>query len=116
MKTHTLTLPWFSRRCSPNSKRNNWRVKHEARKKQKVVGAVIAKALPKVKHDKNIPIDIKFYPVGKGNDLDNCLASIKGALDGIANELGVNDSRFRPITIDFGENTKPPKIEVALTF
>lgn len=59
--------------------------------------------LPAIKHH----LKITFYPPTKANrDIDNCLASIKAGLDGIADGLAINDKFFRPITIDFGETDK----------
>ena len=49
----------------------------------------------------NIPISILFVsPDKRHRDLDNLLAASKAAVDGIAEALGVNDKRFRPILID----------------
>ena len=42
-----------------------------------------------------ITLDIEFIePDKRRRDLDNMLASIKSGIDGIADALGVNDSRF----------------------
>ncbi len=117
MAIHTVTLPWFSRICSPNSSNNrNWRKKHAARKSQKNHAYQLSQHLPKASPKKNIPLSIQFCPNTSGNDLDNCLASIKGALDGIAQHIGVDDSLFRPITIDFGSKSNPAKIDISLSY
>ena len=45
----------------------------------------------------DIHVWIDFYrPTKRTMDHDNCLARIKSGLDGVADALGVNDSRFRP--------------------
>lgn len=55
----------------------------------------------------NIHLDLVFHPPSRRKyDLDNALASLKSGLDGVAEAWGVNDSRFRPITIDVGEPIK----------
>lgn len=47
------------------------------------------------------PLKIVFYaPDKRKRDLDNLLAAMKPSLDGMAQALGVDDSLFRPITID----------------
>lgn len=49
----------------------------------------------------NIPLSILFLsPDKRHRDLDNLLAASKAALDGIAEALGVDDKRFKPILID----------------
>jgi hypothetical protein len=42
------------------------------------------------------------------------LAAMKSALDGVAEALGVDDSRFRPILIDVGEVEKPGRVIVGV--
>ena len=49
----------------------------------------------------NIPLSLLFLsPDKRKRDLDNLLAASKAALDGIAQALGVDDKRFKPILID----------------
>lgn len=62
-------------------------------------------------------VSLVFYPPNNSpRDLDNLLASMKSALDGIADGLGINDKYFRPITIDFGETDKlNPRVEINIT-
>ena len=49
----------------------------------------------------NIPVSLLFLsPDKRKRDLDNLLAASKAALDGIAQALGVDDKRFKPILID----------------
>ena len=121
METHIITLAWFDPHCSPNAKvhngvKVNYRTKAEARKIARQLGKIAAYHTPKPPTKGNIPLTILFYPKGKQGDLDNCLASIKGHLDGIADALKIDDKRFRPITIDFAEIEPLGKIEVILTY
>lgn len=108
-----ITLPWPDRKLSPNE-RSHWA------KKAPVKAAYREKAYWQAqKHGVILPaerhhIAITFYPPSnRPMDIDNCLASIKSGLDGIADGLGINDKYFRPITIDFGEADKNnPRVEI----
>jgi crossover junction endodeoxyribonuclease RusA len=93
-----ITLHWPDRRLNPNS-RPHWATKAKLAKNYKEYGYVTARLAmiqdKKYKFDGKIALDIKFYPKDKRRrDLDNCLASIKHGLDGIAQALGVDDSCF----------------------
>ncbi|SOE49110.1 hypothetical protein ODI_R1848 [Orrella dioscoreae] len=44
-------------------------------------------------------------PDRRRRDIDNLLACMKSQMDGIAIALGVDDSQFRPITLDDGLDT-----------
>lgn len=110
-----ITIPWFDKSCSPNA-RVHWRKKAAEVKAQKLEAFYIAAKIKKVDHNKNIPVHITFKPKRMAHDLDNCLASIKAALDGIATQIGTDDKNFRPISIDFGERTKNGEIEIKLDY
>jgi len=90
-----LTLPWPQRVLSPNA-RCHWAVKARSAKAYRYECFVLA-GLAKLRVDWDGPIHlhIGFYPPSnRGRDLDNCIASIKNGLDGLADALKVNDSRF----------------------
>ena len=53
-------------------------------------------------------------PDARRRDLDNYLAHEKCRVDGIAKALGIDDSQFRPITIDWGEKVKGGKVIVEI--
>ena len=62
-----------------------------------------------------IPLSIVFVaPDCRHRDLDNCLAAAKSQLDGMADALGVNDKRFRPILIDYVKGDAPGAMIVAV--
>ena len=51
----------------------------------------------------DIPLSLFFVtPDKRHRDSDNLLAASKHALDGVALAIGVDDSRFRPILVDWG--------------
>ena len=63
----------------------------------------------------NIKLTITFeMPDKRKRDADNCLAAAKGALDGLADALFVNDQLFQPILIFRVEGKKPGRLIVVL--
>ena len=52
--------------------------------------------------DGNIPLSLLFLtPDKRHRDTDNMLAAAKHILDGMAEALGVNDKRFKPLLVDW---------------
>lgn len=61
---------------------------------------------PEIPETYNIPIRLLFVqPDRRGRDMDNMLAASKHALDGVAKALGVDDRRFKPMTLDWMQET-----------
>lgn len=111
-----ITLPWFDSKLSPNN-RAHWSIGYKPRKIQKEA----AYWLTKEALHKNISFErkeayllgITFYPPDKKRrDRDNNLASIKLAIDGIAQALDIDDSNFDYSGIKKGEPVKNGKIVV----
>lgn len=92
----TVDLPWFPKELSPNA-RNHWAITAKHKKEYRLACWALTKEVlgtPKFP-DGKIDVCIDFYPPSKRHyDLDNCLASIKSGLDGVADALQVNDHRF----------------------
>jgi crossover junction endodeoxyribonuclease RusA len=90
-----LTLPWPPRTLSPNA-REHWAAVANAKKKYRLEAYLLAKQSKwDFPADGPIHLDIEFIPPNKrAHDLDNCLASIKAGLDGLADGWNVNDKRF----------------------
>ena len=66
-------------------------------------------------HGGQIKLTITFdMPDKRKRDADNCLAAAKGALDGLADALFVNDQLFQPILIFRVEGIKPGRLIVEL--
>ncbi|QDP55342.1 MAG: hypothetical protein Tp176DCM1853251_26 [Prokaryotic dsDNA virus sp.] len=109
-----VTLPWFPRDLSPNS-RAHWRTKAAAAAKYKADCQYAAMAAG----IRQIPaaalhVSITFHPPRNTGDLDNMLAAMKSGLDGIAAATGVDDRRWS-ITITRGEKIKGGAVYVAIT-
>jgi crossover junction endodeoxyribonuclease RusA len=94
-----VILPWPDKRLSPNA-RVHWAAKASAAKKAKrnafilTCSAIQRKPLDML--GDTLPLHIVFRPKDRRRrDQDNLIASMKPYLDGIAQALGVDDSRFR---------------------
>lgn len=90
-----IILPWPPRELSPNS-RTHWARLAKTKKAYREACAWTAKlqgASP-IKADR-LHLTIEFVPPSRrAFDLDNALARIKAGLDGLADVLGVDDSRW----------------------
>lgn len=92
----TIVFPWFPKELSPNS-RLHWAKLAKFKKDYRIEWWAIAlKEARKINlPEGKIELTIEFYPPSRRRyDLDNCLASIKSGLDGLADALQVNDNRF----------------------
>lgn len=83
-------LPYPPRVLSPNV-RKHWTAKCKAKQDYSwAVAAVLPKEIPD-----GIHLDITFHPPSKRRvDLDNCLASIKPAIDVMSKKWKIDDSIF----------------------
>lgn len=107
-----LTLPYPPSELNPN-KRLHWAQKIKIKNAEKDMGIALSLGY-RGQITGDVPLTLVFYPQTKRSfDLDNALASLKAALDGVAHGLGINDKQFRPITIDRGHPDKnDPRVEV----
>lgn len=90
-----VILPWPDRRLSPNA-REDRRAIAGIRKAQKDAAFWLAKEA-RLSFPPGVPphVVVTFHPPDKRRrDLDNMLASIKSALDGIAAATGVDDHEW----------------------
>lgn len=113
-----LRLPFPDSKLFPNAKNGkSWKVSHAAKVSAREYAYTAAKQAQAGFSDKGgaIPLSIVFcQPDNRKRDLDNMLAAMKSALDGVAEALGVDDKRFRPITIDAGPVDKAGSVLVAV--
>jgi crossover junction endodeoxyribonuclease RusA len=95
-----LVLPWPPKELSPNARVHRL-AKAKAAKAYRHACWALTKESKVALSATPVHLQVTFVPPTKqARDLDNCLASIKSGLDGVADALGVNDRLFRPITID----------------
>lgn len=101
-----VRLPWPDRALFPNARGGrHWASFQRQKEVARNAGYFAAKsvlarvpALPE-----RVPVSITFYAPNRiRRDIDGMHGAIKHHLDGIAKALGVDDSAFRPVTIDVG--------------
>lgn len=113
-----INLPWPDSALSPNA-RVHWAVSARAKSAaRKWAGMATLADIPLqarqaiAQGDGLILMRVTFYPPDKRRrDDDNAVAGFKAARDGIADALGVDDSRFRP-SYFFEQPEKPGRVEV----
>ena len=110
-----IHLQWPSRCLSPNG-RAHWKQVWQARAKQKQAARVCAWAVG-VRRDWCAPVTVSVTfrpPNAQRRDLDNCIASVKAALDGLSDACGVDDSKFI-LTFALGHTIKHGAVIVKMT-
>lgn len=108
-------LPWPSKDLSPNA-RCHWRKKSKAAKAYRAASHILCRQAWIKSPEGKVLLSLEFIPPDKRRrDLDNLLASCKNALDGIADALGIDDSRFVPQLHMSEEITKGGAVRVRIT-
>lgn len=94
MKT-TVFLPWPDKRLSPNA-RQHWAALAKAKRTAKLYTYHLAleAGVTKIDADKVLVRYSFFPPSRRAYDLDNLVASMKAAADGLALAIGVDDSKW----------------------
>lgn len=110
----TIVLPFPPASLSGHAK-GNWYGKSAFTKHQREYARYLTEeAKITVPARGDIPIHFHFVPANRRGDRINFPIRIKAAVDGIADALGVNDSRFLP-SYSFGEpSPRKPRVEVTL--
>lgn len=107
-----IRLPFPPAELSPNRKNGKyWGSTISAKKSQREAAYYATKQASSAFQipDGYIPLSLLFLtPDKRHRDLDNLLSSAKSAIDGMAKALGIDDSRFKPILIDFAHG--PDKV------
>ena len=114
----TIVLDWPNPALMPNrSNGKHWSNTAAIRAKAKEDAFYIAKAEMNGRTfaPGRLRVSITFIaPDKRRRDLDGCLSSMKPALDGVARALGLDDSQFRPITLDYVTGDKPGSVIVTV--
>lgn len=114
----SFELPWPSAKLNPNrSKGTHWTATSALRKEARHVATVLAsRAIPASGQPAgDVPLTITFVqPDRRARDRDNLLAALKPSLDGVADALGINDSRFDPATIRREYGAKPGSVRIEI--
>jgi crossover junction endodeoxyribonuclease RusA len=92
-----LTLPWPPKELNPNTRHAHWAPLARAKGRYRHACATIALSQGARRMDaQKLSVSLTFYPPDRRHrDADNCLASMKAGLDGLADVLGVDDSKWR---------------------
>ncbi len=96
--TWLIELPWPAKALSPNA-RVHWAVLAKAKKayrtRCRVIGSQAGLGAVPV-GDRPVAVHLTFFaPDRRARDWDNLVASMKAGLDGLADAMGVDDSRWR---------------------
>ena len=94
-----IVLPWPSRSLHPNS-RTHWARKAKAAKAARQTAGWLAKEAGIRPGDPDIPQALNVTaifcpPNNHKHDLDGCLSALKSSLDGIADAIGIDDSKWQ---------------------
>lgn len=108
-----IELPWPPASLSGHNT-GHWRSKSSivAKHREWAKNATLA-AMPVIPETGDIRLAITFYPPDRRGDRINYPNRMKPLLDGIADALKVNDSRFLP-SYHFAEPVKNPRIIVSV--
>ncbi len=92
---NTVCLPWPPKELSPNA-RTHWATKARIAKRYRTTCHILAKQARLVTHEGTLDVVVTFFPPDRRHrDDDNCTGAFKPGRDGVADALGVDDSRFR---------------------
>lgn len=108
-------LPWPDRRLSPNA-RVHWASLARAKKaaKRAAYYTVLEAGVGKIEAD-SLSVRYSFFPPSRrAYDMDNLIASMKAAADGIAQAIGVDDSKWNIAVSPRGPVEKNGMVKVEL--
>ncbi|GHA15298.1 hypothetical protein GCM10007989_07580 [Devosia pacifica] len=110
-----ITLPWPDKKLSPNA-RTHWAPKAAAAKAARTdAGWAVRAAVEKKPDWHSVSVSMLFCPPdGRRRDRDNLISSMQAATDGIADALGIDDSKF-VCTYAIGPVVKGGEVRVCLS-
>ena len=114
-ETFTLMLPWPPASLSPNT-RQHYMALARARKRYRHDCWLSARAQGVRRiHAERVHVSIRFAPPTRRHyDMDNLLSRLKSGLDGLADVLGVDDSRWS-LRIEMAEPVKGGSVYVEVS-
>lgn len=94
LEPHRLELPWPPAELSPN-KRLHWAKRSKSAKAYRFACRLLTRQSGIVAPEGRVLLALEFVPPDRRRrDDDNILAAFKAGRDGIADALGIDDSRF----------------------
>ena len=92
---NSVCLPWPPKELSPNA-RTHWATKARIAKRYRATCHILAKQARLQAGEGPIHLVVTFAPPDRRHrDDDNCTGAFKAGRDGVADAMGVDDSRFR---------------------
>lgn len=110
-----LSLPWPPSALSPNT-RQHWAKLAKAKKSYRAAcyWRAYEQGVRRIEAER-LQVAFVFYaPTKRRYDLDNLVARLKSGIDGLADLVGVDDSRWR-MTFEMGEPVKGGLVLVRFT-
>lgn len=109
-----ISLPWPPKGLSPNDRRHRMAVAGKRRQyRADCAWSTIAAGVRRIEASA-LRVRITFCPPdARARDLDNMLASIKSGLDGVADVIGIDDSRWT-LVLARGEPERPGRVDLVL--
>lgn len=113
-QARAVDLPWPAKDLHPNS-RPHYMAKARAVKAARRAASLMAKPLGKIDPEA-VKVTCIFSPppVKRNRDADNLLAACKAYFDGIADAIGVDDSRFKHQAPVWGTSVKGGNVRIVL--
>lgn len=110
-----ITLPFPPSILSGHANGNGrWKKIAETKRQRVIAGEAVKSASGSViDHGGDVKLHLHFVPPDRRGDRLNYVNRMKGAVDGIADALGINDRRFLP-SISYGEPKKPGRVIVTI--
>lgn len=97
-KSFVFELPWPSPKLSPNA-REHWSVTSKAKKLYRARCRAIGESVGVgvlAGSENAVAVHLTFFPPdARRRDMDNMLAAMKAGLDGLADAMGVDDSKWK---------------------
>ena len=112
-----IELSWPAKELSPNARVHHM-VKHRYAKAAKIEAGWATKMARPLNWGSDGPFDIHvraYPPINRNRDADNLVSSLKSALDGIADVLGVNDRLFKAPTVEWADIAQNGKIVIRVS-
>lgn len=104
--TQTITLAWPDIRLSQNGRGHHMALARLVKHNRAVAGWIAKAAGCRVLPPQILPVTITYHPPNNRRDRQNVEATMKAAIDGIAEVIGINDGKWR-ISHVWGDYDKP---------
>ena len=110
-----IVLPWPPKGLSPNDRPSRWALARAKKQyRRSCAWAAVAAGARRLDADR-LRVRVRFIPPNANvRDTDNMVASIKSGLDGVAEVIGVDDSRWDLVLAPRGAPEPPGRVEVII--